>query len=268
LEFIVSDTKENDLKVERSGHTLVIILNRPASLNAVTTPMSLAIADALEDAQADDDIRTVVITGTGRAFCAGADIKESLAGRPEVPERYQAWGWGGFVRHFISKPVIAAVNGLALGGGMEIVLATDLVVADEKAVFGLPEVKIGTLAAGGGCFRLLQELPPKIALKLLFSGDSIDADEALRLGLINEVVRDGRDVLDVALELAESINKNAPLAVQAIKRIAYGVGVGAERDDIFWRVTALERAGILRTEDATEGRRAFVEKRQPVWQSR
>lgn len=264
----MSDTVKDDLKVERSGHTLVITLNRPASLNAVTTPMSLAIADALEDAAADDEIRTVVITGTGRAFCAGADIKESLAGRPEVPERYKAWGWGGFVRHFINKPVIAAVNGLALGGGMELVLAADLVVADEKAVFGLPEVKIGTLAAGGGCFRLLQELPPKVALKLLWTGDSIDADEALRLGLINEVVTDGRSTLDAALELAESINKNAPLSVQAIKRIAYGVGDGTDAEENFWRVTKKEQVGILQTEDAVEGRRAFVEKRQPVWQSR
>jgi crotonobetainyl-CoA hydratase len=264
----VSDAMENDLKVDRSGHTLVITLNRPKSLNAVTTPMSLAIADALEEAQADDDIRSVIITGTGRAFCAGADIKESLAGRPEIPERYQAWGWGGFVRHFISKPVIAAVNGLALGGGMELVLATDLVVADEKAVFGLPEVKIGTLAAGGGCFRLLQELPPKLALKLLWTGDSIDADEALRLGLINEVVTDGRNTLDAALKLAESINNNAPLSVQAIKRIAYGVGDGTDAEDNFWRVTKKEQAGILATEDAAEGRRAFVEKREPVWQNR
>ncbi|WP_200952797.1 MULTISPECIES: enoyl-CoA hydratase/isomerase family protein [unclassified Nocardioides] len=264
----MSDPVENDLKVERSGHTLVITLNRPASLNAVTTPMSLAIADALEEAQTDDDIRSVVITGAGRAFCAGADIKESLAGRPEIPERYQAWGWGGFVRHFISKPVIAAVNGLALGGGMELVLATDLVVADEKAVFGLPEVKIGTLAAGGGCFRLLQELPPKVALKLLWTGDSIDADEALRLGLINEVVRDGRSTLEAALELAASINKNAPLSVQAIKRIAYGVGDGTDVEDNFWRVTKKEQLGILQTEDAVEGRRAFVEKREPAWQNR
>lgn len=264
----MTDTQENDLLVERSGHTLVITLNRPASLNAVTTPMSLAIADALEEAQADDHIRSVVITGNGRAFCAGADIKESLAGRPEVPEKYKAWGWGGFVRHFISKPVIAAVNGLALGGGMELVLATDLVVADEKAVFGLPEVKIGTLAAGGGCFRLLTELPPKVALKLLWTGDSIAAGEALRLGLINEVVTDGRSVLDAALELAESINKNAPLSVQAIKRIAYGVGDGTDVEDNFWRVTLQEQINILKTEDATEGRRAFVEKRQPAWQSR
>ncbi len=264
----MSDAMENDLLVERSGHTLVIRLNRPSSLNAVTTPMSLGIADALEEAQADDDIRSVIITGSGRAFCAGADIKESLAGRPEVPERYHAWGWGGIVRHFISKPVIAAVNGLALGGGMEIVLATDLVVADEKAVFGLPEVKIGTLAAGGGCFRLLQEMPPKVALRLLWTGDSIDANEALRLGLINEVVTDGHCTLDAALELADSINKNAPLSVQAIKRIAYGAGEGTDAEDNFWRVTKKEQAGILRTEDAVEGRRAFVEKRSPDWQNR
>ena len=214
------DNDESDLGVGRSGHTLVLTLNRPASLNAVTTSMGVAIADALEDASADDDVRTVVLTGTGRAFCAGADIKESLAGRPEVAERYKGWGFGGYVKHFINKPTIAAVNGLALGGGMELVLASDMAVAHRDAVFGLPEVKIGTLAAGGGCFRLAQELPRKTAMRLLFSGDPISADEALRLGLINEVVPDDRETLDVALELAESINRNAPLAVQAIKRIA------------------------------------------------
>ncbi len=230
--------------------------------------MGVAIADALEDASADDDVRTVIITGSGRAFCAGADLKESLAGKPEVPEKYKAWGWGGYVRHFINKPTIAAVNGLALGGGMEILLASDLAVAHESAVFGLPEVKIGTLAAGGGCFRIANELPRKSAMKLLLSGDTIDAEEALRLGLVNEVVHGERDVLDAALEVAETINRNAPLAVQAIKRIAYGVGGDSQPDENFWRITYEEQAAILRTEDATEGRRAFVEKRKPVWQGR
>ncbi len=264
----MSANEEKPLKVDRAGHTLVLTLNRPAALNAVTTPMGVEIADALEEASADDDIRTVVITGTGRAFCAGADLKESLAGKPEVPDRYKAWGWGGYVRHFINKPTIAAVNGLALGGGMEIVLASDLAVAHEKAVFGLPEVKIGTLAAGGGTFRIAQEMPRKTALKLLFSGDSIDAEQALRWGLVNEVVRGDGDVLDAALEVAETINHNAPLAVQAIKRIAYGVGPDTRPDEDFWRITYQEQAAILRTEDGTEGRRAFVEKRKPVWKGR
>lgn len=264
----MSTNEDNPLKIDRSGQSLVLTLNRPAALNAVTTPMGWAIADALEEAAVDDDIRSVIITGTGRAFCAGADLKESLAGKPDTPARYKDWGWGGFVNHFIGKPTIAAVNGLALGGGMELLLATDLAVAHESAKFGLPEVKIGTLAAGGGCFRIPQELPRKAAMKLLLSGDSIDAEEALRFGLINEVVRGDRDVLDAALELAETINRNAPLAVQAIKRIAYGVGEGAQPDDDLWRITAQERTDILNTSDATEGRRAFVEKRKPVWAGR
>jgi crotonobetainyl-CoA hydratase len=234
----------------------------------MTTSMSVAVGDALEDASEDDGIRSVILTGTGRAFCAGADIKESLAGRPELPARAKSWGFGGYVSHFISKPTIAAVNGLALGLGMELMLASDLAVAHEKAAFSLPEVKIGTLAAGGGCFRIAQEVPRRTAMKLLFTGDSISADEALQLGLINQVVRHDDNVLDAALELAASINRNAPLAVQAIKRIAYGAGGEPQPDENFWRVTRQEQAAILLTADATEGRRAFVEKRQPVLQSR
>ena len=182
LEFALPDTENEDLRVERSGHTLVLTLNRPAVLNAMTTSMSVAVGDALEDASEDDGIRSVILTGTGRAFCAGADIKESLAGRPELPARAKSWGFGGYVSHFISKPTIAAVNGLALGLGMELMLASDLAVAHEKAAFSLPEVKIGTLAAGGGCFRIAQEVPRRTAMKLLFTGDSISADEALQLG--------------------------------------------------------------------------------------
>lgn len=262
------NTEEEDLKVERSGHTLVLTLNRPQALNAMTVAMGIAVGDALEDASRNDDIRSVIITGTGRAFCAGADIKESLAGRPELPDRAKTWGFGGYTSHFVSKPTIAAVNGLALGLGMELMLASDLVFAHEKAKFSLPEVKLGTLAAAGGCFRIAQELPRRAAMRLLFTGDSISADEAFEFGLINKVVRGDDTALDAAFELAETINRNAPLAIQAIKRIAYGVGGDSPPDENLWRITKQEQAAILQTADATEGRRAFVEKRQPVWQSR
>ncbi len=255
--------------VERRGNVMVITLNRPEARNAVNAALSTALGDALAHAQDDPEIRAVVITGSGdKSFCAGADLK-AIARRenifhPEHPE----WGFAGYVSHFIDKPTIAAVNGTALGGGTELVLASDLVVAEERAVFGLPEVKRGLIAAAGGVFRIVDQLPRKVGLELMFTGEPLSADDALRWGLINQVVPDGT-ALTAALALAERIAVNAPLAVQASKRVAYGVDDGqlpAEADG--WRRTMREIGTVLRSEDAKEGPRAFAEKRAPVWQAR
>ena len=255
--------------VERRGNVMVITLNRPEARNAVNAALSTALGDALAHAQDDPKIRAVVITGSGdKSFCAGADLK-AIARRenifhPEHPE----WGFAGYVSHFIDKPTIAAVNGTALGGGTELVLASDLVVAEERAVFGLPEVKRGLIAAAGGVFRIVDQLPRKVGLELMFTGEPLSADDALRWGLINQVVPDGT-ALTAALALAERIAVNAPLAVQASKRVAYGVDDGqlpAEADG--WRRTMREIGTVLRSEDAKEGPRAFAEKRAPVWQAR
>jgi crotonobetainyl-CoA hydratase len=257
---------------EREGNVLVITLNRPDARNAVNGAMSTAVGDALHSAQEDPEVWAVVITGAGeKSFCAGADLKaisrrENLF-HPQHPE----WGFAGYVRHFVDKPTIAAVNGIALGGGTELALASDLVVADQSATFGLPEVKRGLIAAAGGVFRIVDQLPRKVAMQLLFTGEPITADEALRWGLINQVVPhgSGNPALDAALKLAQRITVNAPLAVQATKRVAAGIDDGkCPVDELGWTRTMREIGAVLRSEDAREGPLAFAEKRPPVWKAR
>jgi len=255
--------------VERRGDVMVITINRPEARNAVNSAVSTAVGDALEQAQQDPEIRAVVITGAGdKSFCAGADLKaisrrENLY-HPDHPE----WGFAGYVRHFIDKPTIAAVNGTALGGGTELALASDLVVAEERAKFGLPEVKVGLIAGAGGVFRIVHQLPRKVALEMLLTGEPISAAEALKWGLINRVVPDGT-VLEAALALAERVTVNAPLSVQASKRIACGADDGVIPDEEpGWARTQREFRALLKSEDAREGPLAFAEKRQPVWKAR
>lgn len=253
----------------RNENVLLITINRPEARNAVNGAVSAGIGDALAQAQDDDDVRAVVITGAGdKSFCAGADLK-AVANRENIYHRdHPEWGFAGYVQHFIDKPVIAAVNGTALGGGTELALASDLVVAEQRAQFGLPEVKRGLIAGAGGVFRIIDQLPRKVALELLYTGDPISAADAARWGLVNRVVDDGCAV-EAALELAGRIIGNAPLSVRASKRIAYGVDDGAipgEAAD--WARTGREFAALLRSEDAKEGPRAFAEKRAPVWKAR
>lgn len=252
-----------------SGQVLVITINRPEARNAVNGAVSIGVGDALQQAQDDTDVRAVVITGSGdKSFCAGADLK-AISRReniyhPEHPE----WGFAGYVHHFIDKPTIAAVNGTALGGGTELALASDLVVAEQRAQFGLPEVKRGLIAGAGGVFRIVDQLPRKVALELVFTGDPMPATDAARWGLVNQVVEDGT-VLDAALALAERITGNAPLSVWASKRIAYGVDDGVvPGEEAGWARTTREFSSLLRSEDAKEGPLAFAEKRPPVWKAR
>lgn len=254
---------------ERRGNVALITINRPEARNAVNGAVSTAVGDALQQAQDDTEAWAVVITGAGdKSFCAGADLKaisrrENLF-HPQHPE----WGFAGYVRHFIDKPTIAAVNGTAFGGGTELALASDLVVAQQSAKFGLPEVKRGLVAAAGGVFRIVDQLPRKVAMQLLFTGEPITADQALRWGLINEVVPDGT-VVDAALALAQRITVNAPLAVQASKRVAAGVDDGVITDDeAGWTRTMREIGPLMKSEDAKEGPLAFAEKRDPVWKAR
>jgi crotonobetainyl-CoA hydratase len=265
----VTSEAEPAALVEQRGNVLVITLNRPAARNSVNSAVSTAVGDALERAQQDPDVWAVVITGTGdKSFCAGADLK-AIARRENLyhPEHGE-WGFAGYVHHFIDKPTLAAVNGAALGGGTEIAMASDLVVADESAVFGLPEVKRGLIAGAGGVFRIVDALPRKLAFELLFTGEPITAAEALKWGMINRVVPDGT-ALTAALALAERITVNAPLSVQASKRIAYGVDDGVITDEEpKWARMSREFGSLLKSEDAKEGPLAFAEKRPPVWKAR
>lgn len=258
--------------VERRGNVMIITINRPEARNAVNSSVSIAVGDALDEAQRDPDVRAVVITGAGdKSFCAGADLK-AISRRENIyhPDRPE-WGFAGYVRHFIDKPTIAAVNGTALGGGTELALASDLVVADERAQFGLPEVKRGLIAAAGGVFRIVEQLPRKVAMELLLTGEPLTAADAYEWGLINQVVKQGSDgsVLDAALALAARVTGNAPLSVQASKRIAYGVHDGLiAGDEPGWDHTMDEMRSLIRSEDAREGPLAFAEKRAPVWKAR
>jgi crotonobetainyl-CoA hydratase len=256
---------------QRHGHVLLVTLNRPEVRNAINLAVTLALGDALEEAERDRGIWAVVLTGAGdKAFCAGVDLKAVARGEsvmPAEPER-AAWGFAGYVSHQISKPTIAAVNGFALGGGTEISLASDLVVAAETASFGLPEVRRGIFAGAGGLFRLPAQIPKKVAMEMILTGEPITAQRALELGLVNRVVpRD--QVVDAALDLAGKIIANAPLAVQASKRVANGMTDGrvpAEAGS--WELSRSEAQALRQTADAAEGPRAFAEKRPPKWEAR
>jgi crotonobetainyl-CoA hydratase len=256
---------------QRHGHVLLITLNRPAARNAVNLAVTLALGDALEEAERDREIWVVVLTGAGdKAFCAGADLKAVARGEsliPEDPER-AAWGFAGYVSHPISKPTIAAVNGFALGGGTEISLASDLVVAADSASFGLPEVRRGIFAGAGGLFRLPAQIPKKVAMEMILTGEPITAQRALELGLVNRVVPQDQ-VVAAALDLAAKITAGAPLAVQASKRVANGIRDGRVPAEAgFWELSRSESLALRQTADAAEGPRAFAEKRTPNWAAR
>lgn len=266
-----NDTQVDTSKVliERRDHILVLTINRPKARNAVDGDVWFLIGDALEQAKDDPAVRCIVITGSGdAAFSAGLDLKALAMGTLNIPPRMAKYSFAGFVRHFTSKPVIAAVNGKALGGGSELALACDLIVATESASFGLPEVKRGLIAGGGGVFRITEAVPQKIALELLMTGEPISSTEAARWGLVNRVVPDGT-ALDAALELAAQIAKNAPLAVQASKRLAYRIVDGEpEGEPRMWAENDKEIGVLFKSADAQEGPRAFAEKREPQWQGK
>jgi crotonobetainyl-CoA hydratase len=255
--------------VETRGNVLVITINRSEARNAVNGAVSTAVGNALEHAQNDAEIRAVVITGAGdKSFCAGADLKAISRGENLYHPDHYEWGFAGYVHHFIDKPTIAAVNGTALGGGTELALASDLVVAEQRASFGLPEVKRGLIAGAGGVFRIVDQLPRKVALELLFTGEPMSAADAHEWGLINQVVPDGT-ALEAAVALAERISVNAPLSVQASKRVAYGADDGViTAEEGGWARTIREFGTVLESADAKEGPLAFAEKRQPVWKAR
>ena len=189
----MSEVAPDAVLTTRQGNILIITLNRPEARNAVNAAVHIGVGQALEQAENDPEIRVVIITGSGdQAFCAGADLKAVSRGERIEPDdaTMRGWGFAGMVSHPISKPVIAAVNGFALGGGTELALASDLVVAADHAQFGLPEVKRGLFAAAGGAFRIVQQLPQKLAMELLLTGEPISAQRAAELGFANRVVQE------------------------------------------------------------------------------
>lgn len=246
-------------------HIAVVTLNRPAARNAVDAGMARALEAAIAQVEADEAIRVGIITGAGDiAFCAGADLKQVAAGR--LDDSFTATGgFAGFVNAPRSKPWIAAVNGAALAGGFEIVLACDLVVASIDARFGLPEVRRGLIASAGGLYRLPRAVPKSIALEMIVTGAPLDAERAHTLGLVNRVV--GKDeVLPEALRLAGTICANAPLAVAGSLTVARSAA--NFDDDPLRRLGDELQAALARTDDYHEGSLAFIEKRAPRWTGR
>jgi enoyl-CoA hydratase len=244
------------------GAVMVVTINRPEAKNAVNPAVAAGIAAALGEFDARDDLAVGVITGAGGTFCAGMDLKAFLRGEsPFIEGR----GFAGIAEAPPAKPVIAAVEGYALAGGCEIVLACDMVVAARGAKFGIPEVKRGLAAAAGGLMRLPERIPPAVAMELALTGDFLDAGRAHELGLVNRLADDG-GALDAALQLAGVIAANGPMAVRASKQViieSRGWPV-AER----WTRQAAVLDPIFASEDAREGASAFAEKRAPQWKGR
>ncbi|MFI9308747.1 crotonase/enoyl-CoA hydratase family protein [Streptomyces triculaminicus] len=259
------------LTLERVGATLVLTLNRPEARNALSLPMLAALHDGWLLADADDGIRSVVLTGAGGAFCSGMDLK-ALAGRPAtgrddpVRERFRAdpdLHWKAMLRHHRPrKPVIAAVEGPCVAGGTEILQGTDIRIAGSGATFGLYEVRRGLFPLGGSTVRLPRQIPRTHALEMLLTGRPYTAAEAHRIGLVGHVVPDGT-ALERALETAELVNANAPLAVEAVKACVLDTEGLPETEAL---ALELERGhAVLGTADAKEGALAFAEKRPPVY---
>ncbi len=250
--------------LEARGHIAVLTINRPEARNAVNGDVAAAMEARLDEFEADAELWVGVITGTGSTFSAGADLKAIAAGRGGELGTARG-GFAGLVTRKRNKPLVAAVNGPALAGGCEIALACDMIVAAENARFGLPEVKRSLLAAAGGLPRLPRAIGMANAMEIILTGDPITAARAYELGLINRVAPDG-EALAVAIELAERVAANAPLAVQASRNLA--ARAFTDDDDAIWRDTFSEFQRILQTEDAREGPMAFIEKREPRWKAR
>lgn len=243
---------------ERRGRTLVITINRPEARNAFNLAVAKGLADAVDELDDTQELSVGIITGAGGNFCAGMDLKGFASGElPHVPGRGI-----GFTERPPRKPLIAAVEGYALAGGTEIVLATDLVVASKTAKFGIPEVKRGLVAAGGGLLRLPKRIPYQKALELALTGDNFTAEEASAWGFVNRLTEPG-EALNGALELAERITANGPLAVAVTKEIIVKSAEWSEGE--MWKKQGELIGPVFSSKDAIEGATAFAEKRKPNW---
>jgi enoyl-CoA hydratase len=247
---------------ERRGRILIITLNRPDQRNAVNAAVAQGVAAALDELDGDAQLSLGVLTGAGKGFCSGMDLKAFRAGeRPHVPGR----GFAGIVERAADKPLIAAIEGFAVAGGLEVALACDLIVAAKGARLGIPEVKRSLVAAGGALLRLPRTMPRNVAMELALTGDLIEAERAHELGLVNRLADPGQ-ALDAARELAETIAANGPLALAATKRIMVESADWPDAEYFDRQREIIEP--VFNSQDAREGATAFAERRDPVWKGR
>ena len=243
------------------GHILIVTINRPEAKNAMNNAVAVGIGAAMDRLDAETDLQCAILTGAGGTFCSGMDLKGFLRGEsPSVPGR----GFGSLSEWTPKKPIIAAVDGYALAGGLELALACDLIIASSTAKFGIPEVKRGLVAAAGGLMKLPRQIPPRIAMELALTGDFITAARAYELGFINQISEG--PALPAAKDMAARIAQNGPLALIASKAIIRESHEWTEAE--MWEKQAKYTKAVMASSDAREGSAAFAEKRKPNWQGK
>jgi enoyl-CoA hydratase len=252
----------NEVLTEVRDGVLIITLNRPEAKNAANRALAEGVAAAIDELESNDELRVAILTGAGGTFCSGMDLKAFVSG--EVPF-VEGRGFAGLTEYRASKPIIAAVEGYALAGGFELAISCDLVVAAADVKFGIPEVKRGLAAAAGGLVKLPKQIPSRIAMELALTGDFIGSDRAYELGLINRVSESGK-ALDGAMELAQKISANGPLAISASLQVVSSAQ-DWNSDEMFAKQQEIV-APVFTSEDAIEGATAFAQKRAPVWKGR
>jgi len=248
-------TNDSAVFTEIRGRVLLITLNRPEAMNAINTDLAQGLLKAIEELDSNDGLTAGVLTGNGRGFCSGMDLKAFAAGGP--PQ-----GFDQFLETGSEKPLIAAIEGFALAGGLEVALTCDLLVAAEDAKIGIREVKVGLFAAGGALLRLPRRVPYSVAMEMALTGQPITADQAKNHGLVSRVTEKGGTV-EAAMELAESIAENAPLAVAASKALIQAQQGITEEE--FWELQKPHMRKVFTSNDAKEGPASFAEKRSPNW---
>ncbi len=241
---------------------LIVTLNRPEARNAANKALAEGVAAAMDELDSNDELRVAILTGAGGTFCSGMDLKAFVTGEtPQIPGR----GFAGLTESSPKKPLIAAVEGYALAGGLELAISCDMIIAADDAKFGIPEVKRGLAAAAGGLVKLPRQIPSRVAMELALTGEFISAQRAYELGLVNHVVPAGT-ALDAAKELAAKIAANGPLAVAASKAVMMGQSDWSQ-DEMFDKQNEIAMP-VFVSEDAIEGATAFAEKRAPNWKGK
>jgi len=254
-------SEQPEVLTQVDGGVLIVTMNRPEAKNAMNKAQAQGIAAAMDQLEADPNLRCAILTGAGGTFCSGMDLKGFLRGeRPSIEGR----GFGGLTEWTPSKPVIAAIDGYALAGGMELAMSCDLIVCSAGAKFGIPEAKRSLAAAAGGLIKLPRQIPPRIAMELALTGDFIDAARAYELGFVNRVVEG--PALEGAKELAARIAENGPLALIASKKVIRESHTWSDAD--MWKKQGEIVNPVFVSQDAREGAAAFAEKRKPNWQGK